>query len=116
MRPISKTAWPGLCAAVLAAGCGGTVRLDQSELPPALIAAPVELTATGFYPQSDSLCGPAALATVLDASGAEVTLAGQDMKLTGRTPVRRSFARTAQTYSWTENVHCFLRPQGRHAG
>lgn len=36
-------------------------------------SAPVELTATPFFPQRDYQCGPAALATVLASSGVSVT-------------------------------------------
>jgi len=49
------------------------------SLPPAMrdygaLAAPVELGDTPFFPQEQYQCGPAALATVLAASGAGVTL------------------------------------------
>jgi hypothetical protein len=37
--------------------------------------APIELTATPFYPQNALQCGPAALTTALDASGVQVSLA-----------------------------------------
>lgn len=37
---------------------------------PVMAAKPTELTATPFYPQKKHQCGPAALATVLSASGA----------------------------------------------
>ena len=37
-------------------------------------AAPIELDATPFFPQDRYQCGPAALTTVLTASGADVTL------------------------------------------
>lgn len=40
--------------------------------PEPLSTAPLELTATPFFPQQDYLCGPAALATVLGASGRDV--------------------------------------------
>lgn len=36
-------------------------------------AAPIELTATPFYPQEELQCGPAALATVLDSAGSRAT-------------------------------------------
>ncbi len=52
---------------LLTAGC----TLFQPP-PEPLSSAPVELTATPFFPQQDYLCGPAALATVLGASGRDV--------------------------------------------
>lgn len=55
-----------LIAALLCAGCAGWL-----ERPP-LAAQPIELEDTAFHPQEDFLCGPAALATVLDASGRRV--------------------------------------------
>ncbi len=42
------------------------------ELAPPL-SQPIELSDTPFYPQQDYQCGPAALATVLDASGVGVS-------------------------------------------
>jgi tetratricopeptide (TPR) repeat protein len=57
---------------LLASGCA-----HQSALiAPALVApaqSSIELTATPFFPQRDYQCGPAALATVLAASGIAVT-------------------------------------------
>ncbi|MFW6093964.1 MAG: PA2778 family cysteine peptidase [Pseudomonadota bacterium] len=52
--------WAGL------AGCA-----LMSERPP-LAGGPVELDDTAFFPQEDYMCGPAALATVLDSSGVAV--------------------------------------------
>lgn len=57
-----------VCAALLAA-CASSPALRDRGLP----AARVELTATPFYAQAAYQCGPAALATVLVASGAAVT-------------------------------------------
>ncbi|TCP11542.1 peptidase C39-like protein [Crenobacter luteus] len=63
-----------VCAVLLAAalaGCAapGLRTLDGlSGVPPR-----VELAATPFYPQQDYQCGPAALATVLNAAGAATT-------------------------------------------
>lgn len=53
--------------ALLSAGCA----IGRPPTPP-LSMAPVELTATPFFPQRDYQCGPAALATVLGASGQPV--------------------------------------------
>jgi hypothetical protein len=58
--------------ALLAGGCAHRSAL----IAPALIApaqSAVELTATPFFPQRDYQCGPAALATVLVASGIQVS-------------------------------------------
>jgi len=69
-RPLASAA---LGAAALAiAGCA----TRGPVLPPlasAGVASRVEIDATPFFPQRDYQCGPAALATVLVASGAEVT-------------------------------------------
>ena len=56
---------------ILISGCA-SIPPSVSELPDA--AQAVELEATPFYPQERYQCGPAALTTVLEASGAEVTL------------------------------------------
>jgi tetratricopeptide (TPR) repeat protein len=56
---------------VLTSGCA-SIPPSVSELPDA--AQTVELAATPFYAQERYQCGPAALTTVLVASGAEVTL------------------------------------------
>ncbi len=50
-------------------GCAGLPH-DAALLPAS--ARPVELDATPFYPQARYQCGPAALATVLDAGGIDV--------------------------------------------
>ena len=59
----------GVCALALGLSACAT-RLPVPELP----AGPsVELAQTPFFPQDEYQCGPAALATVLVASGVEVT-------------------------------------------
>ena len=58
-----------LVLAQLLSACAGSPALRNLGLP----AARVELTATPFYPQAAYQCGPAALATVLVASGVTVT-------------------------------------------
>lgn len=65
----------GLVAALLpllVQGCAGLPE-ESASLP--VDAASIELDGTPFYPQERFQCGPAALATVLDASGIEVELA-----------------------------------------
>ena len=59
---------PALC--VLVAGCASIP--EAARTLPASGAA-VELIDTPFYPQEQYQCGPAALATILEASGADVT-------------------------------------------
>jgi hypothetical protein len=54
---------------LLLVGCAGPSRLAQL---PAELPERVELTATPFHPQTEHQCGPAALATVLGASGRNV--------------------------------------------
>jgi tetratricopeptide (TPR) repeat protein len=56
-----------LLVPLLGGGCAG-----WSPSPP-LAANPVELASTPFHPQDDYHCGPAALATVLNASGVPVS-------------------------------------------
>lgn len=66
-----RRAWPGL---VLLALAGCAARGPALGTVPAAGAMPaVELERTPFFPQSQYQCGPAALATVLAAAGAEVT-------------------------------------------
>ena len=52
-------------------GCAGRAML--ADVTPAPSAASRELEATPFFPQVTHQCGPAALATVLGASGVETT-------------------------------------------
>ena len=72
MRP-GRAARAAACAAALVlAGCASR----GPQLPPVAasgLPASVELESTPFFPQQDYQCGPAALATVLVASGAQVS-------------------------------------------
>jgi tetratricopeptide (TPR) repeat protein len=63
-----KRAAAALFAALLLGGCAVQTAALRRQ-PPAELAAPVELTATPFFPQTDYHCGPAALATALGAAG-----------------------------------------------
>jgi tetratricopeptide (TPR) repeat protein len=64
--------WPaGAALASLLAGCAASPPL-ASGLPAAAPRA-IELAATPFFPQEEFQCGPAALATLLVASGIDVT-------------------------------------------
>ena len=70
----------GFAAAVLApvlllGGCAGVSPVLAPQLPEAGHRTAVELETTPFYPQTVHQCGPAALATVLGASGVDVTSA-----------------------------------------
>lgn len=56
----------------LAAGCAGPARTTAPAWPAAALPQRVELEATPFFPQREYQCGPAALATLLAASGAPV--------------------------------------------
>jgi tetratricopeptide (TPR) repeat protein len=75
MRP-GRAASTAACAATLVlAGCA----TRGPQLPPVAAAglpASVELESTPFFPQQDYQCGPAALATVLVASGAQASPEG----------------------------------------
>lgn len=61
----------GAAAFLLLLLLGGCAGLGAPPVP--LAVAPVELTDTPFHPQEDYLCGPAALATVLNHDGVAVT-------------------------------------------
>ncbi len=72
-RHLRFRAVPLLLHLLLAGGCAGTLQYKQlagavQDLPPVY-----ELSATPFYPQEIYQCGPAALATVLDAAGASIS-------------------------------------------
>jgi tetratricopeptide (TPR) repeat protein len=68
--PIAGTLWPA--AALIVCGCAAQRPVLQNTLDQ-LDGNEVELTATPFFPQEDFLCGPAALATVLNSSGVEAS-------------------------------------------
>jgi tetratricopeptide (TPR) repeat protein len=59
--------------ALALSGCAGMAPVLPSRLPADARHTAVELEATPFYPQTVHQCGPAALATVLHASGVAVT-------------------------------------------
>jgi hypothetical protein len=61
----------GAALAVALAGCAASPPLSGG-LPPAAPRS-IELDSTPFFPQEDYQCGPAALATILVASGVQVT-------------------------------------------
>jgi tetratricopeptide (TPR) repeat protein len=68
----------GFGAAILAPvlllnGCTGVTPVLAPHLPEEARRSSVELDTTPFFPQTVHQCGPAALATVLAASGVEVT-------------------------------------------
>ena len=67
-RNLGRTTALVLMAGLLA-GCAATHRLPDPELP----SAPIELTTTPFHPQESYQCGPAALATVLQTAGVDVS-------------------------------------------
>jgi tetratricopeptide (TPR) repeat protein len=73
-----------LCLAMLLPGLAAcsTHRLQEAEAA----RSRVEITRTPFFPQTDHQCGPAALATILTASGADTTPAGltNEVYLPGR--------------------------------
>ena len=56
---------------LLLAGCAS---VPPTASDPGADGVSLELTATPFYPQERYQCGPAALTTILDASGADVSL------------------------------------------
>lgn len=60
-------------AVALSAGCAINPPLRVADVLPARAGAGVLLLDVPFHPQTDMQCGPAALATVLGASGVDVT-------------------------------------------
>jgi hypothetical protein len=58
---------------LFASGCALTPQLDQLPLAPVTAQPKLELTETPFFPQEIHQCGPAALATVLNADHVSVT-------------------------------------------
>ncbi len=66
----ARTAGLACGALLLAAGCAHAPLIAPALVTPAQSA--VELAETPFFPQHDYQCGPAALATVLVASGVDV--------------------------------------------
>lgn len=61
-----------LCGFLLVGGCA-TPQTDRLMESAAAFPRPVELTAVPFFPQEAYQCGPAALATLLNHVGADVT-------------------------------------------
>ncbi len=77
MRDHTNTrSWPGVILLVLLpvmlAGCA-TPQTDRMIKSTAVSPPMVELTDVPFFPQETHQCGPAALATVLDSSGLNIT-------------------------------------------
>lgn len=73
---MGRAARPRLAAValLLAALSGGCASLPDEVQLPRHAARTIELDSTPFFPQERYQCGPAALATVLQASGIEVSL------------------------------------------
>lgn len=103
--------------AVFLTGCAGSPQLSQLlAQPPASLPVKTELTATPFIPQTENYCGPAALATVIEAQGRAVNLTelGQQLYLPKREGSlqiemdanARSFGMLA--YPLAENIHDLL--------
>ncbi|RRQ21725.1 PA2778 family cysteine peptidase [Thiohalobacter thiocyanaticus] len=61
-----------LAAALLLAGCASQQPLTEGPGPEDRTPVETELVSTPFHPQQDYQCGPAALATVLNAAGVEI--------------------------------------------
>lgn len=64
----------GILLLLLLSACAAPLQSAKwRAAPPSELAQPVELVSVPFFPQERYQCGPAALATVLAASGASVT-------------------------------------------
>jgi len=74
MRALRARCTAGLLGLVLLAvsGCASLRQPDEGRRP-ASLQARVELTSVPFYPQEEYQCGPAALATALQAAGIQRT-------------------------------------------
>ncbi len=64
--------WLAIAASLLVAGCAARPPQNLTDLR-AVAPTAIELAATPFFPQEQYQCGPAALATVLAASGVAIT-------------------------------------------
>ena len=65
-----------LLAVILLTACASSPQVNQLlAQPPSSLPVKAELIATPFIPQTENYCGPAALATVLQAQGRVVTMA-----------------------------------------
>ena len=63
-----------LVGMLLLSGCAATPQSRQIQTDwPEFLPPAIELTDTPFYPQTEYQCGPAALATLLEANGVDVT-------------------------------------------
>lgn len=70
-RYLRKARGGFLFAALLLTACA--TPLQSEHLSPAAFPAPVELSTVAFFPQEKYQCGPAALATVLNWAGVDLT-------------------------------------------
>jgi len=80
MMPRWALLWAAMAVVLLSAGCSSQGRLAKAALLEKSEGRPVELTGTPFHAQTTDQCGPAALATVLEAAGIETdpeTIAAQ---------------------------------------
>jgi hypothetical protein len=71
VRGLARSLWP--LAALALAACAGTGPQLADYTTDAVLPRRVELDDTPFFPQREYQCGPAALATLLSASGAATT-------------------------------------------
>jgi hypothetical protein len=69
---VIKGLWAAATVALIATGCG-SLEAHRTADPFATFANRVDLDATPFFPQEKHQCGPAALATVLTASGLSIS-------------------------------------------
>ncbi|MGD2084427.1 MAG: PA2778 family cysteine peptidase [Chromatiales bacterium] len=72
-RRVPGRAWAALAVALALSGCAARGPVLAPRLPPEARAEAVDLDHTPFFPQQAYRCGPAALATVLVASGADAS-------------------------------------------
>jgi len=71
--PRARVAGLLLLAAALLSGCAGLPQVEALRAAQGQLPRKVELTEVPFFPQEEHHCGPAALATVLAATGSNVT-------------------------------------------
>ncbi len=105
---ILMTALVGLSA------CAGTPVTDSlTSKPPPELPVSTELTATPFFPQTQYYCGPAALATVLNASGHD--LLPNQIADQVYTPGRKGTLQTEILTGSRRNARLALPAGGMHA-
>lgn len=70
---MKRVLFPAVLLALFLAGCSAPQTLALRNAPPGAESGSVEIRQVPFYPQAEHQCGPAALATLLNYTGRQVT-------------------------------------------